>query len=45
MRTLLPTIPFVVGRISRQGRRMIVLRPAIPPPFPGPWVLRGVFSR
>ncbi|HEX8671499.1 MAG TPA: hypothetical protein VF710_06405 [Longimicrobium sp.] len=37
-------VPFVVGRISKEGRRMMVLDPATPPPIPGPWDLRAVFT-
>ena len=32
---------FLVGRRSREGCRILVLAPT-PPPFPGPWELRGV---
>lgn len=38
------TVPFVVGRINKDGRRMMVLEPATPPPIPGPWDLRAVFT-
>ncbi len=37
--------PFVVGRIAKDGSRMIVLERAAPAPIPGPWDLRAVFSR
>lgn len=37
-------VPFVVGRIGRDGKRMIVLESATPAPFPGPWDLRAVFA-
>ncbi|HEX7240967.1 MAG TPA: hypothetical protein VF263_11915 [Longimicrobiaceae bacterium] len=37
-------VPFVVGRIARDGKRMIVLESATPAPFPGPWDLRAVFA-
>ncbi|HEX8359329.1 MAG TPA: hypothetical protein VF613_04450 [Longimicrobium sp.] len=37
-------VPFVVGRITKEGRRMMVLDPATPPPIPGPWDLRAVFT-
>ncbi len=37
-------VPFVVGRIARDGTRMIVLESATPAPFPGPWDLRAVFA-
>jgi hypothetical protein len=38
------TVPFVVGRIAKDGRRILVLDPATPPPIPGPWDLRAVFE-
>lgn len=34
--------PFVVGKIARGGRRVIVMETAAPAPFPGPWDLRAV---
>lgn len=37
-------VPFVVGRISKADRRMVVLEPATPSPIPGPWDLRAVFG-
>jgi hypothetical protein len=37
-------VPFVVGRIARDGKRMMVLESATPAPFPGPWDLRAVFA-
>ncbi len=37
-------VPFVVGRIARDGKRMIVLESATPAPFPGPWDLCAVFA-
>jgi hypothetical protein len=37
-------VPFVVGRIARDGKRMMVLEAATPAPFPGPWDLRAVFA-
>jgi hypothetical protein len=37
-------IPFVVGRISKSDRRMVVLEPATPSPIPGPWDLRAVYG-
>lgn len=34
---------FVFGKISRDGRRAVVLPvPSTPPPFPGPWELRAI---
>jgi hypothetical protein len=35
---------FVVGRISKNDRRMVVLEPETPSPIPGPWDLRAVFT-
>jgi hypothetical protein len=37
-------VPFVVGRIARADRRLVVLEPATPSPIPGPWDLRAVFG-
>ena len=37
-------VPFVVGRLSKNDRRMVVLEPATPAPIPGPWDLRAVFT-
>ena len=37
-------VPFVVGRIAKADRRMLVLEPATPSPIPGPWDLRAVFG-
>ena len=37
-------VPFVVGRIARDGKRMMVLESSTPAPFPGPWDLRAVFA-
>jgi hypothetical protein len=38
------TVPFVVGRITKSDRRLVVLEPATPSPIPGPWDLRAVFG-
>jgi hypothetical protein len=38
------TTPFVVGRIAKDGRRLLVLTPTTPAPIPGPWDLRAVFA-
>ncbi len=35
-------VAFVVGRIARGGRKMIVMETAAPAPIPGPWDLRAV---
>ncbi|MFL5381315.1 MAG: hypothetical protein ACJ8GN_02190 [Longimicrobiaceae bacterium] len=37
-------VPFVVGRIAKADRRMVVLEKATPSPIPGPWDLRAVFG-
>lgn len=37
-------VPFLIGRITREGSRIIFLQPPPPPPIPGPWELRGVFA-
>lgn len=39
-------VPFLVGKIDRRGNRgMMVLDDATPPPIPGPWELKAVFSK
>jgi hypothetical protein len=35
---------FMIGRLARDGNRMLVLRPPASAPFPGPWELRAVFA-
>jgi hypothetical protein len=35
-------VPFVVGRIARGGRKVIVMETAAPAPIPGPWDLRAI---
>ena len=37
-------VPFVIGRIAKADRRLVVLEPATPSPIPGPWDLRAVFG-
>jgi hypothetical protein len=37
-------VPFLVGRLSKNDRRIMVLEPATPAPIPGPWDLRAVFT-
>jgi hypothetical protein len=37
-------VPFVVGRISKADRRLVVLEASTPSPIPGPWDLRAVFG-
>jgi hypothetical protein len=39
------SVPFVVGRLGREGRRLVVLDETTPPPIAGPFELREVFSR
>lgn len=34
---------FVVGRIVKGEKRLVFVRKAAPPPFPGPWELRALF--
>lgn len=36
---------FAVGRITREGHRLMVLPTATPAPFPGPWELTAVTSQ
>jgi hypothetical protein len=39
------SVPFLVGRLTKNDRRMLVLEPAsTPSPIPGPWDLRAVFT-
>lgn len=38
------TRPFVVGRLAKDGRSLVVLEPSTPSPIPGPWDLRAIFS-
>ena len=40
-----PLVPFVVGRLGKNDRRMVVLDAQTPSPVPGPFELRAVFSR
>lgn len=37
-------VPFVIGRLTKNGSRIVFLQPAPRPPFPGPWELRAVFA-
>lgn len=40
------TMPFLVGRMGKDDRRLVVLDgQQRPPPIPGPWDLRAVFSK
>jgi hypothetical protein len=45
MRSEQPLVPFVVGRLGKGDRRVVVLDAETPPPIPGPWDLRAVFSK
>jgi hypothetical protein len=36
-------VPFLVGRLTKNDRRIVVLEPT-PAPIPGPWDLRAVFT-
>jgi hypothetical protein len=38
-------MPFVVGRITKNDRRVIVLDRVFPAPILGPWDLRAVFGK
>jgi hypothetical protein len=41
-----PTMPFLVGRLGKDDRRLVVLDgQQRTPPIPGPWDLRAVFSK
>jgi hypothetical protein len=40
-----PTVPFVVGRLGKNDKRMVVLDDKTPPPIQGPFELRAVFSK
>jgi hypothetical protein len=40
-----PTVPFVVGRLGKNDKRMVVLEEKTPPPIQGPFELRAVFSK
>ena len=39
------TVPFVVGRLGKNDRRMVVLDDKTPPPIQGPFELLAVFSK
>jgi hypothetical protein len=36
---------FIIGRIDKQGRRIVFVREPARPPFPGPWAVRAVVAR
>ena len=40
-----PTVPFVVGRLGKNDKRMVVLDDKTPPPIQGPFEFRAVFSK
>jgi hypothetical protein len=40
-----PSVPFVVGRLGKDDRRLVVLDQKTPPPIQGPFELRAVFSK
>jgi hypothetical protein len=35
---------FMVGRIDKEGRKIVFVNEAALPPFPGPWELHAVFT-
>lgn len=35
---------FLVGRINKQGRRIVFVNEPAPAPFPGPWELHAVIT-
>ena len=35
---------FLIGRIDKQGRRIVFVNEPARPPFPGPWDLQAVFT-
>jgi hypothetical protein len=39
------TVPFVVGRLGKNDKRLMVLDDKTPPPIQGPFELRAVFSK
>jgi hypothetical protein len=39
------SVPFVVGKVKKNDRRLLVLDERTPPPFEGPFELRAVFSK
>ncbi len=39
------SVPFVVGKLRKDDRRMVVLEEKTPPPIQGPFELRAVFSK
>ena len=39
------SVPFVVGKLGKDDKRLVVLDEKTPPPIPGPFELRAVFSK
>ena len=39
------TVPFVVGKLGKDDRRLVVLDDTTPAPIQGPFELRAVFSK
>ncbi len=39
------SVPFVVGKLGKDDKRMVVLEEKTPPPIQGPFELRAVFSK
>ena len=39
------SVPFVVGRLGKDDKRLVVLEEKTPPPIQGPFELRAVFSK
>jgi hypothetical protein len=39
------SVPFVVGKLGKDDRRLVVLEEKTPPPIQGPFELRAVFSK
>jgi hypothetical protein len=39
------SVPFVVGKMGKNDKRMVVLEEKTPPPISGPFELRAVFSK
>ncbi|HEX6372678.1 MAG TPA: hypothetical protein VF006_27405 [Longimicrobium sp.] len=39
------SVPFVVGKMGKNDKRMVVLEDKTPPPISGPFELRAVFSK
>ncbi|HEX2079792.1 MAG TPA: hypothetical protein VHG08_18900 [Longimicrobium sp.] len=39
------SVPFVVGKLGKDDKRLVVLEEKTPPPIQGPFELRAVFSK